>query len=124
MLIINFNCIDSCTDLFELNTHREQTEEQALGNFLQHIRRVELYGVEVHQAKDGTGKSIELAVSGRNVTVYRRLTQKLNTFSWCSITRLSYKRKRFFIQLQKDKFEEHGTMICFTLSNRRAAKRL
>ena len=95
-----------------------------MANFLQHIRRLDLYGVEVHQAKDGSGKAIEIAVSGRNVTVYRRLSQKLNTFAWCSITRLSYKRKRFFIQLQKEKLEEHATSVCFTCPNRRAAKRL
>lgn len=31
--------------------HRDQTNEQALNNFLDHVRRVDLYGVELHSVK-------------------------------------------------------------------------
>lgn len=46
-----------------------------------------------------------IVVTGRAVTVHRAGIAKtrINTFAWCRILRVFYKRKRFFIQLQREK---------------------
>lgn len=90
------------------------------------MRRIERYGVEFHRVWDSHGKNIELGVSGtafhmyahtqsmqsrrffckgRAVSVHRAGLSKtrINTFAWCRILRVFYKRKQFFIQLQREK---------------------
>lgn len=55
-------------------------------------------------SKDCEGKSILLGVSGRNLSVYRPSNYvRINSFAWCKILRVFYKKKRFFIQLQREK---------------------
>lgn len=104
---------------------KEQSIEKAQTNFLDHVRRVELYGVDLHPVKDAKGKSILLGISGRNLSIYRSSNNvRINSFAWCKILRLFYKKKRFFIQLQHEKFEEYDTVVGFLLPTKRAAKRL
>lgn len=55
-------------------------------------------------SQDCEGKSILLGVSGKNMSVYRPSNHvRINSFAWCKILRVFYKKKRFFIQLQREK---------------------
>ena len=107
---------------------KDQTADEATNRFLDHVRRLERYGVEFHPVRDVQGKPIELGVSGRSLTVYRAgllNRAKMNTFPWCRIVRLFYKRKRFFIQLQKCHDRPTDTLVVgFKAPSSRAAKRL
>lgn len=81
---------------------KHQSREEAQRNFLEHVRRVELYGVDLHQAQDSNGKKLQVGVSASGVSVYRNST-RLNLFPWCQIVRAFYKKKQFYIHLQREK---------------------
>jgi len=102
---------------------KDQSNEQALSNFLDHVRRVDLYGVDLHSVKDCDGKMIDVGISSRNISIFRK-NARINTFPWCSIVRVFYKKKKFFIQLQREKLDEHDTVVGFRLASRRATKLL
>jgi len=48
-LCLEKNQENQCLKLFFFN--RDQSNEQALSNFLDHVRRVDLYGVDLHSVK-------------------------------------------------------------------------
>ena len=72
-------------------------------NLLDVARRLEMYGVRLHPAKDYENVQLYLAVSHQGVLVFQNNT-KINTFSWAKIRKLSFKRKRFLIKLHPENF--------------------
>ena len=73
--------------------------------------------------QDCSGKKIEVGICSRYVSVYRRTT-RINGFSWCKIVRVFYKKRRFFIQLKRERYEQCDTIVGFRLADRRKAKAL
>jgi tyrosine-protein phosphatase non-receptor type 4 len=81
--------------------HKGQTPAEAEFNFLDHARRIDMYGVELHKAKDNTNKEIDLGVTHIGLVVCQN-NIRINTFSWSKIMKISFKRKQFFIQLIRE----------------------
>jgi len=85
--------------------HIGQSPAEADFNLLDTARKVELYGIRMHAAKDHEGVSLNLACAHMGVLVFQNIT-KINTFSWAKIRKLSFKRKKFLIKLHPEGYNE------------------
>ncbi|KAH9513354.1 Tyrosine-protein phosphatase non-receptor type 4 [Bulinus truncatus] len=81
--------------------HRGQTPADAESNFLEKAKRLEMYGVDLHNARDQSNIDIQLGVTSAGLVVFQN-NIKINTFSWAKIVKISFKRKQFFIQLRRE----------------------
>ncbi|KAJ8012714.1 hypothetical protein DPEC_G00045760 [Dallia pectoralis] len=78
-----------------------QTPAESDYQLLEVARRLEMYGVRLHPAKDREGSKLSLAVSHTGVLVFQGHT-RINAFNWSKVRKLSFKRKRFLIKLRPD----------------------
>ncbi|KAK3858282.1 hypothetical protein Pcinc_035520, partial [Petrolisthes cinctipes] len=107
------------TELHKL--HKGQSPADAEFNFLDHAKRLDLYGVDLHKAKDSTNREIHLGVTAIGLVVFQNEI-KMNTFSWAKIVKISFKRKQFFIQLRREVSENYDSVLGFNLGSYRACK--
>ncbi|TMS01190.1 Band 4.1-like protein 3 [Larimichthys crocea] len=119
-------------------TYRGMTPAEAEIHFLENVKKLSMYGVDLHHAKmvgsrfdclpsakseDSEGVAIMLGVCSSGLLVYRdRL--RINRFSWPKILKISYKRNNFYIKIRPGEFDQFESTIGFKLLNHRAAKRL
>ncbi|XP_057264443.1 band 4.1-like protein 2 isoform X7 [Pezoporus wallicus] len=104
-------------------THRGLTPSQADSQFLENAKRLSMYGVDLHHAKDSEGVDIMLGVCANGLLIYKdRL--RINRFAWPKILKISYKRSNFYIKVRPAETEQFESTIGFKLPNHRAAKRL
>jgi len=103
--------------------HKGQSPAESEMNFLEHAKRLEMYGISLHPGKDSAGREIQLGVTSIGLVVFQACV-KINTFSWTKIVKISFKRKQFFIQLRKELTESYDTLLGFNLSSYRSCKNL
>ncbi|XP_057654621.1 protein 4.1 homolog isoform X1 [Diorhabda carinulata] len=104
-------------------THKGQTPAEAELHYLENAKKLAMYGVDLHPAKDSEGVDIMLGVCASGLLVYRdRL--RINRFAWPKIIKISYKRHNFYIKIRPGDFEQFESTIGFKLANHRAAKKL
>ncbi|KFV55621.1 Band 4.1-like 2, partial [Tyto alba] len=104
-------------------TQRGLTPAQADSQFLENAKRLSMYGVDLHHAKDSEGVDIMLGVCANGLLIYKdRL--RINRFAWPKILKISYKRSNFYIKVRPAELEQFESTIGFKLPNHRAAKRL
>ncbi|KAG8510886.1 Band 4.1-like protein 2 [Galemys pyrenaicus] len=104
-------------------THRGLSPAQADSQFLENAKRLSMYGVDLHPAKDSEGVDIKLGVCANGLLIYKdRL--RINRFAWPKILKISYKRSNFYIKVRPAELEQFESTIGFKLPNHRAAKRL
>ncbi|KAM4770693.1 band 4.1-like protein 2 isoform 6-T6 [Rhinophrynus dorsalis] len=104
-------------------THRGLTPAQADLQFLENAKKLSMYGVDLHHAKDSEGVDIKLGVCANGLLIYKdRL--RINRFAWPKILKISYKRSNFYIKVRPGELEQFESTIGFKLPNHRAAKRL
>uniref|UniRef100_A0A0C9QHK5 protein-tyrosine-phosphatase n=1 Tax=Fopius arisanus TaxID=64838 RepID=A0A0C9QHK5_9HYME len=101
--------------------HKGQLPADAEFNFLDHAKRLDMYGVELH--KDSTNKEIQLGVTSIGLVVFQNNT-RINIFSWSKIVKISFKRKQFFIQLRREQSESYDTLLGFNMQTYRSSKNL
>ncbi|ELU11305.1 hypothetical protein CAPTEDRAFT_179012 [Capitella teleta] len=104
--------------------HREhigQTPAEADFNLLDTARKVELYGIRLHPAKDHEGVALHLAVAHMGVLVFQSYT-KINTFSWAKVRKLSFKRKKFLIKLHPEGYGYYKDTVEFYFDSRNESK--
>ncbi len=133
-------------------THKGQTPEEAELHYLENAKKLAMYGVDLHQARDSEGVDILLGVCASGLLVYKdRLVVRsnnfkqvnflletlfhfilsilydrlrINRFAWPKILKISYRRNGFYIKIRPGEFEQYESTIGFKLANHRAAKRL
>ncbi|XP_060167035.1 band 4.1-like protein 3 isoform X9 [Globicephala melas] len=104
-------------------SHRGMTPAEAEMYFLENAKKLSMYGVDLHHAKDSEGVEIMLGVCASGLLIYRdRL--RINRFAWPKVLKISYKRSNFYIKIRPGEFEQFESTIGFKLPNHRAAKRL
>ncbi|XP_023707598.1 tyrosine-protein phosphatase non-receptor type 4 isoform X2 [Cryptotermes secundus] len=103
--------------------HKGQTPADAEFNFLDHVKRLDMYGVDLHRARDTTNKDIHLGVTSMGLVVFQN-NVRINTFSWSKIVKISFKRKEFFIQLRRELSENYDTLLGFNMVTYRSSKNL
>uniref|UniRef100_A0A668AED9 Erythrocyte membrane protein band 4.1 like 3 n=1 Tax=Myripristis murdjan TaxID=586833 RepID=A0A668AED9_9TELE len=104
-------------------TYKGMTPAEAEMHFLENAKKLSMYGVDLHHAKDSEGVEIMLGVCASGLLIYRdRL--RINRFAWPKVLKISYKRNNFYIKIRPGEFEQFESTIGFKLPNHRAAKRL
>ncbi|KAM8873117.1 FERM, ARHGEF and pleckstrin domain-containing protein 1-like [Synchiropus picturatus] len=101
--------------------HVRQTPAESDFQLLEIARRLEMYGVRLHPAKDREGTKLSLAVAHTGVLVFQGYT-KINAFNWSKIRKLSFKRKRFLIKLREDPANTHHDTLEFSMASRDCCK--
>lgn len=104
-------------------THRGLSPAQADTQFLENAKRLSMYGVDLHHAKDSEGVDIKLGVCANGLLIYKDKL-RINRFAWPKILKISYKRSNFYIKVRPAEPEQFESTIGFKLPNHRAAKRL
>ncbi|XP_026719293.1 protein 4.1 isoform X14 [Athene cunicularia] len=104
-------------------TYRSMTPAQADLEFLENAKKLSMYGVDLHQAKDLEGVDITLGVCASGLLVYKDKL-RINRFPWPKVLKISYKRSSFFIKIRPGEQEQYESTIGFKLPSYRAAKKL
>lgn len=79
--------------------YKGMTPAEAEMNFLENAKKLSMYGVDLHHAKDSEGIEIMLGVCANGLLIYRdRL--RINRFAWPKILKISYKRSNFYIKIR------------------------
>ncbi|XP_068015062.1 protein 4.1 isoform X18 [Melanerpes formicivorus] len=104
-------------------TYRSMTPAQADLEFLENAKKLSMYGVDLHQAKDMEGVDITLGVCSSGLLVYKDKL-RINRFPWPKVLKISYKRSSFFIKIRPGEQEQYESTIGFKLPSYRAAKKL
>ncbi|EPY87946.1 protein 4.1 [Camelus ferus] len=117
-------------------SYRSMTPAQADLEFLENAKKLSMYGVDLHKAKDLEGVDIILGVCSSGLLVYKDKL-RINRFPWPKVLKISYKRSSFFIKirpgetvakeeqcLDNQKQEQYESTIGFKLPSYRAAKKL
>uniref|UniRef100_A0A3Q2ZKT7 Erythrocyte membrane protein band 4.1 like 2 n=1 Tax=Hippocampus comes TaxID=109280 RepID=A0A3Q2ZKT7_HIPCM len=104
-------------------SHKGMTPAQADTQFLENAKKLSMYGVDLHHAKDSEGVDIMLGVCANGLLVFKdRL--RINRFAWPKILKISYKRNNFYIKIRPGETEQFESTVGFKLQNHRSAKRL
>ncbi|KAK7159937.1 hypothetical protein R3I94_006081 [Phoxinus phoxinus] len=109
-----------------LELHRNykgMTPAEADMMFLENAKKLSMYGVDLHRAKDSESVDIMLGVCSSGLLVYRDKL-RINRFAWPKILKISYKRNNFYIKVRPGELEHFDSTIGFKLPNHKAAKRL
>ncbi|XP_064408212.1 protein 4.1 isoform X6 [Latimeria chalumnae] len=104
-------------------TYRSLTPAQADTLFLENAKKLSMYGVDLHHAKDLEGVDILLGVCSSGLLVYKDKL-RINRFPWPKVLKISYKRSSFFIKIRPGEQEQYESTIGFKLPNYKAAKKL
>lgn len=105
------------------HTYRSMSPAQADLMFLENAKKLSMYGVDLHQAKDLDGVDIMLGVCSSGLMVYKDKL-RINRFPWPKVLKVSYKRSSFFIKIRPSEVEHYESAIGFKLPNYKAAKKL
>ncbi|XP_026231787.1 FERM, ARHGEF and pleckstrin domain-containing protein 1 [Anabas testudineus] len=98
-----------------------QTPAESDYQLLEVARRLEMYGIRLHPAKDREGTILSLAVAHTGVLVFQGHT-KINAFNWSKVRKLSFKRKRFLIKLRPDLNSSYQDTLEFLMGSRDCCK--
>ncbi|XP_050803766.1 FERM, ARHGEF and pleckstrin domain-containing protein 1 isoform X3 [Gopherus flavomarginatus] len=101
--------------------HIRQTPAESDFQLLEIARRLEMYGIRLHPAKDREGTKINLAVANTGILVFQGHT-KINAFNWAKVRKLSFKRKRFLIKLRPDVNNSFQDTLEFLMASRNFCK--
>ncbi|KAM6428044.1 protein 4.1 isoform 7-T8 [Liasis olivaceus] len=112
---------DKVTELHK--TYKSMSPAQADMEFLENAKKLSMYGVDLHQAKDLEGVDITLGVCSSGLLVYKDKL-RINRFPWPKVLKISYKRSSFFIKIRPGEHEQYESTIGFKLPSYRAAKKL
>ncbi|KAM7383638.1 hypothetical protein PAMP_003273 [Pampus punctatissimus] len=104
-------------------TYRSMSPAQADMLFLENAKKLAMYGVDLHQAKDLDGVDITLGVCSSGLMVYKDKL-RINRFPWPKVLKISYKRSSFFIKIRPSEQEQYESTIGFKLPNYKASKKL
>uniref|UniRef100_A0A8D3D9K1 protein-tyrosine-phosphatase n=1 Tax=Scophthalmus maximus TaxID=52904 RepID=A0A8D3D9K1_SCOMX len=111
----------------EVAKHHQQhsglSPAQSEFNYLNTARTLDLYGVELHYARDQSNTEILLGVMSGGIVIYKNRV-RINYFPWLKIVKISFKCKQFFIQLRREATETRETLLGFNMVNYRACKNL
>ncbi|XP_054557661.1 FERM, ARHGEF and pleckstrin domain-containing protein 1 [Talpa occidentalis] len=103
------------------HNHIGQTPAESDFQLLEIARRLEMYGIRLHPAKDREGTKINLAVANTGILVFQGFT-KINAFNWAKVRKLSFKRKRFLIKLRPDANSSYQDTLEFLMASRDLCK--
>uniref|UniRef100_A0A674DIB0 protein-tyrosine-phosphatase n=1 Tax=Salmo trutta TaxID=8032 RepID=A0A674DIB0_SALTR len=99
--------------------HRGLKQSEAELCFLNTARTLELYGVELHTAMDSNSSPLLVGLASGGVAIFCNMICS-SFFPWVNIIKISFKRKRFLMQLKR----KHDCVLSLVLPCPRACKNL
>ncbi|XP_076440876.1 band 4.1-like protein 3 [Babylonia areolata] len=106
--------------------HRDRkgmTPEQAELQYLEYAKKIAVYGIHLHAAKDSDYVDIKIGIGSSGISVYRE-NLRINRFVWPKVLKISYRRNKFLLRIRPGEFETYEHWIAFKLPTNRLAKRL
>uniref|UniRef100_A0AAR2K294 protein-tyrosine-phosphatase n=1 Tax=Pygocentrus nattereri TaxID=42514 RepID=A0AAR2K294_PYGNA len=80
--------------------HKGLSQSEAELCYLNTARTLDLYGVELHSARDANNPSLWVGIASGGVAMFCNLVCS-SFFPWINVIKISFKRKRFFIHLRR-----------------------
>ncbi|KAK7099899.1 band 4.1-like protein 1 [Littorina saxatilis] len=119
---------DQTTQLLEkiAELHRDRkgmTPEQAEMQYLEYAKKIAMYGIHMHAAKDSDYVDIKIGVGASGISIYRE-NLRINRFVWPKVLKISYRRNKFLLRIRPGEFETFESWIAFKLPTNKLAKRL
>ncbi|EPB73714.1 FERM central domain protein [Ancylostoma ceylanicum] len=116
--------VDFAKRVAELHAmHRGQSPAEAEFNFLDHAKRLDMYGVELFPARDGKGLPIGIGVNSYGMVIFHE-GAKINEFAWATIMKISFKKKHFYVQIKLGDQNTPDTVLSFHVTSSPACKLL
>ncbi|XP_062370641.1 tyrosine-protein phosphatase non-receptor type 3 isoform X2 [Cinclus cinclus] len=107
--------------LHEQNSGLKQSEAESW--YINIARTLEFYGVELHSGRDLHNLDLMIGIASSGIAVYRKLICT-SFYPWVNILKISFKRKKFFIQQRQKHNESREHIVAFNMLNYRACKNL
>ncbi|CAH8482867.1 unnamed protein product [Schistosoma turkestanicum] len=108
--------------LMELHqTLKGITKSEADYRLLDAARKVELYGIRLHAAKNIEDKPVNLGVNHLGIMIFENFS-RVNTFNWSMIRKLSFKRRKLLLKLHMEAYSYGNDIIEFAFSTRNSCK--
>lgn len=74
---------------------------QADIKYLETAKRLDLYGLDLHPARDMENVEIYIGVGFSGIVVYRDRV-RIGRFAWPKVLRISYKKNYFYLKIRPD----------------------
>nr|XP_033786521.1 tyrosine-protein phosphatase non-receptor type 3 isoform X2 [Geotrypetes seraphini]XP_033786522.1 tyrosine-protein phosphatase non-receptor type 3 isoform X2 [Geotrypetes seraphini] len=116
----NNDFVSKVESLYKQHSGLRQTEAESC--YINIARTLEFYGVELHSGRDLHNLELLIGIASGGIAVYRRHICT-SFYPWINILKISFKRKKFFIQ-QRQKHNESREHIVFNMLNYRTCKNL
>jgi len=101
---------------------RGQVPSDAELNFLERVKWLEMYGVDLHPVRGQDNLEYFLGLTPTGIVLFRN-SNKIGSFIWPKITKLKYKGHQFKIRVSQGKNDEEKEYT-FALESKHAAKQL
>uniref|UniRef100_A0AAR2J468 protein-tyrosine-phosphatase n=1 Tax=Pygocentrus nattereri TaxID=42514 RepID=A0AAR2J468_PYGNA len=102
--------------------HKGLSQSEAELCYLNTARTLDLYGVELHSARDANNPSLWVGIASGGVAMFCNLVCS-SFFPWINVIKISFKRKRFFIHLRR-KHVSFYKIVSVSMPSSRACKNL
>ncbi|XP_019364797.1 PREDICTED: tyrosine-protein phosphatase non-receptor type 3 isoform X2 [Gavialis gangeticus] len=107
--------------LHEQHSGLKQSEAESC--YINIARTLEFYGVELHSGRDLHNLDLMIGIASGGIAVYRKCICT-SFYPWANILKVSFKRKKFFIQQRQKHNETREHIVAFNMLNYRACKNL
>ncbi|XP_009883743.1 PREDICTED: tyrosine-protein phosphatase non-receptor type 3 isoform X2 [Charadrius vociferus] len=117
----NKDFLTKVESLHEQHSGLKQSEAESC--YINIARTLEFYGVELHSGRDLHNLDLMIGIASSGIAVYRKLICT-SFYPWVNILKISFKRKKFFIQQRQKHNESREHIVAFNMLNYRACKNL
>nr|XP_020642237.1 tyrosine-protein phosphatase non-receptor type 3 isoform X2 [Pogona vitticeps]XP_020642238.1 tyrosine-protein phosphatase non-receptor type 3 isoform X2 [Pogona vitticeps] len=117
----NKDFLSKVESLHEQHSGLKQSEAESC--YINIARTLEFYGVELHSGRDLHNLDLMIGIASGGIAVYRKLICT-SFYPWVNIIKISFKRKKFFIQQRQKHNESREHIVAFNMLNYRACKNL
>ncbi|XP_053777907.1 tyrosine-protein phosphatase non-receptor type 3 isoform X5 [Desmodus rotundus] len=107
--------------LHEQHSGLKQSEAESC--FINIARTLDFYGVELHGGRDLQNLDLMIGIASGGIAVYRKYICT-SFYPWVNILKISFKRKKFFIQQRQKQTESRDHIVAFNMLNYRSCKNL
>eukprot|EP00794_Sanderia_malayensis_P010148 gene10148-11182_t len=101
---------------------RGQVPSEAELNFMERVKWLEMYGVDLHPVRGQDNLEYFLGLTPTGIVLFRN-RNKIGSFIWPKITKLKFKGHNFILRVNHGKNDEEKE-YSFTLETKRCAKQL
>uniref|UniRef100_A0A6I8NYZ3 Tyrosine-protein phosphatase non-receptor type n=1 Tax=Ornithorhynchus anatinus TaxID=9258 RepID=A0A6I8NYZ3_ORNAN len=117
----NKDFVTKVESLHEQHSGLKQSEAESC--YINIARTLDFYGVELHSGRDLHNLDLMIGIASGGIAVYRKFICT-SFYPWVNILKISFKRKKFFIQQRQKHNESREHIVAFNMLNYRSCKNL